>query len=138
MNIPKLDIFDRVELICPKPQLVSAFRTHDISKAKVYYNIFIRKFNTTKNIDELRKLLANGSFCDPTHNETSMDWFHMYIIIITNHHHQHHHHHHHHYHQHHHHHHHYHYKHHHHHYKHHHHHYKHHHHHHHHYHYKHH
>ena len=70
MIIPQLDKFDRVELLCAKPYLVSAFRSSDVSKAHVFYNIYMRKFKNGT-LNDLKKLLDNGSFCDPSHNETS-------------------------------------------------------------------
>ena len=76
MNIPKLDTYNRVELICPKPYIVSAYRSRDISKASMYYKIFMRKLNTsTHTMKELRESLNNGSFCDPEHAETGKALF---------------------------------------------------------------
>ena len=74
MNIPELAIYDRVQLLCPKTYLVSAFRKKDIAKREVFYNIFSRKYNYSndKELNGLREMLDNGSFCDTTHNETSM------------------------------------------------------------------
>ena len=73
MNIPQLDIYDRVELVCPKTYLISEYRTHDISKAQVYYNIFMRKYNISNGtLADLKEQLDNGSFCHPRHKETSM------------------------------------------------------------------
>ena len=69
-------MYDRVELVCPTPYLVSTYRTRDISRALVYYKIYMRIFNTaTQTMEKLRESLNDGSFCDPEHKETSMDLF---------------------------------------------------------------
>ena len=83
MTITKLGIYDRVELVCPTPLLVSALRTRDISKAYVFYDIYIRKFNMSANssLDELAKLLYNDSFCDPS--QSSMFIYLLVFIFIT-------------------------------------------------------
>ena len=74
MNIPQMSMYDRVELLCPKLYLVSSFRKKDMAKREVFYNIFSRKYDYSndKELNDLIEMLYNGSFCDTTHNETSM------------------------------------------------------------------
>ncbi|XP_028393702.1 uncharacterized protein LOC114518021 isoform X2 [Dendronephthya gigantea] len=71
MTITKLDILDRVELVCPNPILVSALRLDDVSKAHVFYDMYIRKFNIGANnsLEDLEKALHDDSFCDPTQSK---------------------------------------------------------------------
>ena len=76
MKMAELQNYDRVELVCPTPYLVSAYRIRDISRALVFYKIYMRIFNTTTHtMEQLQESLNNGSFCDPEHKETSMDLF---------------------------------------------------------------
>ena len=74
MKIPELAIYDRVQLVCPKSHLVSVLRKKDMAKREVFYNIFSRKYDYSndKELNGLGEMLGNGSFCDTTHNETSM------------------------------------------------------------------
>ncbi|XP_028393708.1 uncharacterized protein LOC114518023 isoform X2 [Dendronephthya gigantea] len=71
MTITKLDIYDRIELVCPNSILVSALRLEDVSKAHVFYDMYIRKFYISANnsLEELEKALHDDSFCDPTQSK---------------------------------------------------------------------
>lgn len=48
-----------------------SYMERDVDKSAVYYNIFLRKLDRNNyDLSDLKQMLQNGSFCDPSHKDT--------------------------------------------------------------------
>ena len=64
-----MEIYDRFVFVCPTQAMnVALLADQSRPDDRMNLNIFERKWNGT--IDELKKQMKNGEFCDPEHQET--------------------------------------------------------------------
>ena len=65
-----MEIYDRFVFVCPTQAMnVALLADQSRLNDRMNLNIFERKWNGT--IDELKKQMETGEFCDPEHQETS-------------------------------------------------------------------
>ena len=71
-----MEISDRFEFVCPTPKItVLLLDNCSRSNDQMNMNLFQRKWtggNNETGINELKRQMINGSFCDPESNETRM------------------------------------------------------------------
>ena len=69
-----MEIYDRLEFVCPTPKItVLLLDSYSRPDDQMNVNLFQRKWtggNNEAGINELKRQMMNGNFCDPKSNET--------------------------------------------------------------------
>lgn len=68
------EVYDNIHFVCPTPSINVKLLASSRPGTRMNYNFFMRKWLGEKDENGLRKLrdlLENGTFCDPTHRESS-------------------------------------------------------------------
>jgi hypothetical protein len=72
--IALIEIYDRFELVCPTTRIHTLLLAkHSRPEDLMNLNIFQRKWNggiDAEGMNELKRQMTSGEFCDPTHNDT--------------------------------------------------------------------
>jgi hypothetical protein len=70
-----MEIYDRFDFVCPTPRItILLLDSYSRPPDQMYLNIFQRKWKggiDEKGMNDLKKQMMSGEFCDPIHNETS-------------------------------------------------------------------
>ena len=70
LTIPKIDIFDQVDFVCPTLKLnVDLLDDYSRPITEMNTNIFQRKVDKNMNMTVLRQHLNDGTFCDPSRSD---------------------------------------------------------------------
>ncbi len=74
-DVTYMEIYDRFDFVCPTPRItILLLDSYSRPADQMYLNIFQRKWKggiDAKGMNDLKKQMMSGEFCDPNHNETS-------------------------------------------------------------------